>query len=59
MCTYRYNFIFMMLQDKLMFCFTLSKKFKWAEIKYFIQEEMSRIFCPSASQAYGSESKFS
>lgn len=42
-----------------MFCFTLSKKFKWAEIKYFIQEEMSRVFCPSAPQAYGSESKLS
>lgn len=42
-----------------MFCFTLSKKLEWAEIKYFIQEEMSRIFCLSASQAYGSERKFS
>lgn len=42
-----------------MFCFTLIKKFKWAEIKYFIQEEMYKIFCLSSSQAYGSERKFS
>lgn len=57
MCTYRYNFIFMILQDKLMFCFTLSKNLSGQKLS--IQEEMYKIFCLSSSQAYGSERKFS